>query len=157
APINLAPESPTVTVNDSRSLPTPAHLTARTGMDTDRGQCWARVTALPQYLQRQSILSPWQSGPQDLFAPFRADADDFLAIEVWEAGTIQRDGGRGLPPYPDISLVRRSDPYNGYELAHLFPNPRCRGRRAFGAGFCNTERCLYPTEPARFLPCVQSD
>ena len=53
--------------------------------------------------------------------------------------------------------MRRDDPWNASGLAHLFPNPLCRTRRTFGAGFCNVVHCLYPDEPKRFQPCISSD
>jgi len=60
-----------------------------------RGQSWLRLTRLPAYLGHARTASPWLWGPDDLLAPFRADADRWIALEVWESSTLQGDGTRG--------------------------------------------------------------
>jgi len=124
-----------------------------------RGQSWLGLTRLPAYLQHARTASPWLSGPDDLLAPFRADADRWIALEVWESSTLHRDGTRGFPSYPDVSLIPRDDPWNPAALAHLYPNPGCRSGRAYGPAFCTLARCKYGSPPRdpRALPCLGSE
>ncbi len=129
-----------------------------------RGQCWLRVTALPAYLRRERVASPWlgawsrgTGGSGDLLAPFRAAPDRWIAVEVWEAGALRPDGTSGFPAYPDVSIIPRADPWDAAGLAHLYPNPACRSGRAYGPGFCHVRRCKYGFGDPRQAPCLTSD
>lgn len=125
----------------------------------DRGRCWMRVVDGPRYLQLVSAESPWLAGGIDLLAPFRHNPSGWFAVETWEERTNTREGGGGLPSYPDVSIVPKANCWDYTKQAHLFPNQGCRSGRVFGDGhgFCNYFRCPYTDDRARSGPCVHSN
>jgi hypothetical protein len=58
---------------------------------------------------------------------------------------------------PDVSLLERHDPWALRHTPHLYPNPQCRERRAYGEGFCSLARCWREPDDPRRIPCLRSE
>ncbi|MBV9279331.1 MAG: hypothetical protein JOZ41_04550 [Chloroflexi bacterium] len=126
----------------------------------DRRGCRIRVQMGERYGRQGAVSAPWLIGLRDLPAPFRPHAERRLVVEAWEQTVVLPGGkGRGIPAYPDVSLVPWERRWTFDELADLYPNLACRSGRALGDGhgFCNLARCQFPPGHPTAEACRSSE